>query len=106
MQSHLSGDVRQNPMLVRQFYPKHRIWQQLYDRAFYLNWLFFSHVKISASPSVTSTVCSKCALGAPSAVTTVQPSLNICTALPPALIIGSIAMVMPGFNFAPSPGRP
>src|SRR5262249_33396268 len=98
--------MRQDPMLVRQFYPKHRIWQQLYDRAFDLYGFFFGHVKISASSSVTSTVCSKCALGWPSALTTVQPSLSICTSLTPALIIGSIANVIPGFNFGPSPAFP
>jgi hypothetical protein len=51
-------------------------------------------------------VCSKCALGAPSADTTVQPSLNITTSLVPALIIGSMAKVIPDFNFGPSPDRP
>src|SRR5271169_2992396 len=103
MQSHLTRNMRQNPMLIRQFHPKHRVRQQLNYRAFDSYGLFFSHVKISASPSVTKTVCSKCALGAPSAETTVQPSLNITTSLAPALIIGSIANVIPGFNFGSGP---
>src|SRR5664280_1404471 len=92
MQPHLARNMRQNPVLVRQLDTKHRVRQQFDYRAFDSYWLFFSHVKISASPSVTSTVCSKCALGAPSADTTVQPSLNITTSLAPALIIGSMAV--------------
>jgi hypothetical protein len=106
MKPHLTRYVRQNPMFIWQLYPKHRVRQQFDYRAFDSYWLFFSHVKISASPSVTNTVCSKCALGAPSAETTVQPSLNITTSLVPPLIIGSIANVIPGFNFGPSPDRP
>src|SRR5882724_10062413 len=103
MQSHLTRNMRQDSMLIRQLHPKHRVWQQFNYRAFDSYGLFLSHVKISASPSVTSTVCSKCALGAPSADTTVHPSLNITTSLAPALIIGSMANVMPGFSFGPSP---
>src|SRR5664280_354721 len=106
MQPHLARNVCQNRVLVRQLDTKHRVRQQFHYRTFDSYGLFLSHVKISASPSVTSTVCSKCALGAPSADTTVQPSLNITTSLAPALIMGSIANVIPGFNFGPSPARP
>src|SRR5271170_5555963 len=106
MQPHLTRNMCQNPMFIRQLHPKHRIRQQFDYRAFDSYGLFLSHVKISASASVTSTVCSKCALGALSAETTVHPSPNITTSLVPALIIGSIASVIPGFNFGPSPARP
>ena len=63
MQSHFSGNMRQNPMSIGQFYPKHRIWQQLNYPAFNFDDVFSRHVKISGSPLVTRTVCSKCADG-------------------------------------------
>jgi hypothetical protein len=63
MQSHFSGNMRQNPMSIGQFYPKHRIWQQLNYPAFNFDDVFSRHVKISGSPLVTRTVCSKCAEG-------------------------------------------
>src|ERR1700753_3963333 len=104
MQSHFSGDMRQNSMSVGQFYPKHRIWQQLNYPALNFDDVFSRHVKISGSALVTRTVCSKCAEGKWSAVTTVQSSSSPFTAARPILTIGSIAKVMPAFNLAVAPG--
>ncbi len=58
------------------------------------------HVRISGSPSVMRTVCSKWAEGLPSAVTTVQPSASWRTCARPRLTMGSMAMVMPGLSLA------
>src|SRR5437016_11886022 len=91
---------------VRQRDAKHGVGQQLDDRALYFNCVFACHVKISGSPLVMRTVCSKCAEGMPSAVQAVQPLSSRMTASVPELIIGSIANVMPGFNFGPVPRRP
>src|SRR6476660_4584385 len=96
----------QDPMFIWQFDPKHGVWQQLDDGAFYFNCVFARHVRISGSFLVISTVCSKCAEGMPSAVRTVQPSSSNLTAAVPILIIGSIASVMPAFNFGPLPRLP
>jgi len=60
---------------------------------------FAGHVKISGSPPVTKTVCSKWADSEPSCVTAVQPSFNIFTPAWPAFTIGSIANVIPLRNF-------
>src|ERR1700741_908989 len=90
MQSHFSGDVGQNPMSIGQFPPKHRIRQQLDYPAFNFDDVFSRHVKISGSPLVTRTVCSKCADGEWSSVTTVQSSCKTFTAARPMLTIGSI----------------
>ena len=46
-------------------------------------------------------MCSKCALGAPSPVRTVQPSWSIVTSPVPPLIIGSMQIVMPASSFLP-----
>ena len=62
----------------------------------------FAHVKISGSPSVIRTECSKWADSEPSCVTTVQPSFKIFILARPALTIGSMAIVMPGFNLGES----
>ena len=50
-------------------------------------------VRISQPLSVTTTVCSNCALLLPSAVTEVQPSGHITSRKLPALIMGSIVKV-------------
>ncbi len=53
--------------------------QEFDDFSFYLDNVFSRHVRISGSPLVIKTECSKCADGLPSAVTTVQPSDKIFT---------------------------
>jgi hypothetical protein len=63
MQSHFSGDMRQNAMSIGQLNPKHRIWKQFNYPAFNFDDVFSRHVKISGSPLVTRTVCSKWADG-------------------------------------------
>jgi len=98
--------MRQNTMAVGKLNPKHGIGQQLNDRALYFNCVFARHVKISGSSFVIRTVCSKCADGIPSAVRTVHPSSSNLTSDMPILIIGSIARVMPAFNFGPLPRLP
>src|SRR4030095_15187420 len=98
--------MRQNTMTIGQFDPKHGVGQQLDDSAFYLNCVFARHVRISGSAFVIRTVCSKCAEGIPSAVRTVHPSSSNLTSEVPMLIIGSIARVMPAFNFGPLPRLP
>src|SRR5947199_10336245 len=98
--------MRQNTMTIAQCDLKHGIGQQLDDRAFYFNCVFARHVRISGSSLVIKTVCSKCAEGIPSAVRTVQPSSSNRTAAAPKLIIGSIASVIPAFNFGPLPRLP
>src|ERR1700675_954923 len=103
MQPHFSGDMRQDAMSVGQLHPKHRIGQQFNYPALNFDDVFSRHVKISGSPFVTKTVCSKCAEGEWSAVTTVQSSSRTFTAARPILTIGSIAKVIPAFNFAVEP---
>src|SRR5256885_10939718 len=98
--------MRQNSMSIGQCHPKHGIGQHLNYFAFYFNCVFARHVRISGSSFVTRTVCSKCAEGIPSAVRTVQPSSSNLTSEVPMLIIGSIASVMPAFNFGPLPRLP
>src|SRR5271154_267200 len=92
-----SGDERRQPVAVFQFRAPGAVRQTLDYATFNLEGV--SHVKISGSFSVTKTVCSKWADIEPSRVTTVQPSFKIFTSAEPALTIGSIAMVMPGFSF-------
>src|SRR6267154_3649683 len=96
----------QDTVAIGQFHPKHGIGQQLNDFSFFFNCVFARHVRISGSSFVTRTVCSKCAEGIPSAVRTVQPSSSNLTSEVPMLIIGSIASVMPAFNFGPLPRLP
>src|SRR5207302_2469347 len=96
----------EHAMTIGQLNSKHRIGQQLDDLAFYFNCVFARHVRISGSSLVIKTVCSKCAEGIPSAVRTVQPSSSNRTAAVPKLIIGSIASVIPAFNFGPLPRVP
>src|SRR5438552_1384371 len=90
--------MRQDPMPVRQFHPEQVVFQNFHYRTFNFDGIFSRHVKISGSDSVTNTVCSKWADSEPSCVTAVQPSFKIFTACPPALTIGSMAMVIPGCN--------
>src|SRR5947209_14817589 len=106
MQAHFSRNVREDTVSVWQLNPKHRVWQEFDDRAFYLNCVFARHVRISGSSLVIKTVCSKWADGRPSAVHTVQPSSSNRTSEVPMLIIGSMASVMPAFNFGPLPCLP
>src|SRR6266699_7244333 len=98
--------MREHAMAIGQLNPKHSIGQQFDDRAFYFNCVFARHVRISGSSFVIRTVCSKWAEGIPSAVRTVQPSSSNRTAALPKLIIGSIASVIPAFNFGPLPRLP
>ncbi len=53
-------------------------------------------VRTSTPESVTSTVCSNCAVRDPSAVTAVQPSSQISGSMLPIVIIGSMVNVIPG----------
>ncbi len=53
-------------------------------------------VRISAPSSVTSRVCSNCALRRLSLVTTVQPSSHMSHSCVPRQSIGSMVNVMPG----------
>src|SRR4029077_20959982 len=101
MQTHFAGDMCQHATATRNVDPKHGVRQQLDDSALYLNCVFARHVRISGSAFVIRTVCSKCAEGRPSAVHTVQPSSSNRTSDVPMLIIGSIASVIPAFNFGP-----
>src|SRR5262245_40393104 len=55
-----------------------------------------TRVSTSGSPSVTSTVCSKCAEGAPSTVTAVHSSSRMRTPGAPRFTIGSSAKTIPG----------
>src|SRR2546428_1750401 len=96
----------EDAMPVGQLDPKHRVRQQLDDRALYFNCVFARHVKISGSSFVINTVCSKCAEGIPSAAPAVQPLSSRMTDSVPALIIGSIAHVIPGLRFCPLPRPP
>ena len=52
-------------------------------------------VRISAPLSVTSTVCSNCAVRRRSVVTAVQPSCQISKSMLPRVSMGSIVKVMP-----------
>ena len=63
-------------------------------------------VRTSGPLSVTATVCSKCADSEPSFVEIDQRSSAIQTSGPPALIIGSIASVIPSESSGPRPGWP
>ena len=56
--------------------------RQRFDHASFDAEGIFAHVKISGSPSVIRTVCSKWADSEPSCVTTVQPSFRIFTSGP------------------------
>src|SRR5712691_614965 len=85
---------------------KHGIGQQLDDGALYFNCVFACHVRISGSSSVIRTVCSKCAEGMPWAVQEVEPLSSRMTDCVQELIIGSIAKVIPAFNFGPVPRLP
>src|SRR6266576_4862413 len=96
----------QDTMAIGQLNAKHRVGKQLDDSAFYRNCVFARHVRISGSSRVIRTVCSKWAEGIPSAVRTVQPSSSNFTSDVPMLIIGSMASVIPGFNFGPLPRLP
>src|SRR5260370_25876977 len=96
----------QDAVAIGEFDAKHGIGKQLDDLAFYFNCVFARHVRISGSSLVIRTVCSKCAEGIPSAVRTVQPSSSNRTAAVPKLIIGSMARVIPAFNFCPLPRLP
>src|SRR5215469_18465875 len=106
MKTHFAGDMCQDATATRNLDPEHGIRQQLDDRALYLNCVFARHVRISGSAFVIKTVCSKCADARPSAVHTVQPSSSNRTSDVPMLIIGSMASVIPAFNFAPLPRLP
>src|SRR5262249_1419909 len=88
---------RRETVAIRQFGDKRAIWQRFHYAGFDAEGIF-THVKISGSPLVIRTVCSKWADSEPSIVTTVQPSFNIFISGQPAFTIGSMAIVMPGFS--------
>src|SRR6266511_5453417 len=94
----LFAEMRQQPMSIRQFHSEQNVFKDLDHGSFNFKGIFSWHVKISGSESVIKTVCSKWADSEPSLVTTVQPSFRIFTADPPALTMGSIAMVIPGLS--------
>src|SRR5947199_5710555 len=98
--------MSQDAVAVGQLYPEHRVRQELHHLPSYFNCVFARHVRISGSSFVIRTVCSKCADGRPCAVHTVQPSSSNRTSDVPMLIIGSIASVIPAFNFGPLPRLP
>src|SRR6476646_10874143 len=106
MQPHFAGDMCQHATATWNVDPEHGVRQQLDDGALYLNCVFARHVRISGSSFVIRTVCSKCADGWLSAVHTVQQSSSNRTSDVPLLIIGSIASVIPAFNFGTLPGLP
>ena len=91
---------------LRQFDPEHRIGQQFDNFALYFNSVFSRHVRISGSPLVIRTVCSKCAdrLSVHGHDGPVIPQ-DAHRAVP-MLTIGSMARVMPGFSFGPRARTP
>lgn len=117
MHAHFPGNVRQNPVPIVQLDPKHGVGERLRDRPLNFDDVFLRHLELlcsslektrpSASPCYNAdrilggplgwiaTVCSKWAEKLPSFVTAVHRSSRMRTALPPILIIGSIASTMP-----------
>src|SRR5437763_10482562 len=98
--------MSQDLVAVGQFYPEHRVRQELHHLAFYFNCVFPRHVRISGSSFVIKTVCSKWADGIPSAVQAAQPSSSNRNAPAPKLIIGSMASVIPALSRGPLPRFP
>src|SRR5205809_8031623 len=98
--------MRQDAMTVRQFDPKHRVWQQFDNLALYFNCVFARHVRISGLFLVIKTVCLNCAEVFSSAVRTVQPSSINRTSSVPNLIFGSIVTVISAFSSGPLPLLP
>src|ERR1051326_5898366 len=84
---------------VGQFNPEECLFQDFHYSTFNFDGIPSRHVSISGSDSVISTVCSKWADSEPSRVTAVQPSFKIFTPGPPALTMGSMARVMPGWRW-------
>src|SRR5712692_2394615 len=105
---HLAAHVREHFVAVLQLHPEHRVRQRLHHSPLDLDRIFFGHFRVSTSgsPSVTATVCSKCAARLPSLVTAVQPSSRIRTSQLPIVTIGSIASTIPGPSCGPRPGSP
>src|SRR5215212_4557962 len=66
----------------------------------------FARVRITGAPSCTATVCSKCAAMEPSIVEIDHSSSWRYTSAPPAVIIGSIAIVIPVWSSGPRPRSP
>src|SRR5947199_9639678 len=95
--------MSQDLVAVGQFYPEHRVRQELHYLAFYFNCVFPRHVRISGSSFVIKTVCSKWADGIPSAVQAVQPSSSDLTAPVPQLFIGYMVSVNPALGASPTP---
>src|SRR5213593_1727497 len=88
--------VTQHAVAVGQLHLEQAVGQHLNYCAVEADGIGARHVRISGSPSVTRTVCSKWADSEPSLETTVQRSFKILTSGRPALTIGSMASVMPG----------
>ena len=63
-------------------------------------------MRIRGPSAVIATVCSKCADIEPSCVRIVQPSSITNTSDEPAVIMGSIAIVMPSESRGPRPASP
>lgn len=59
MKPHFAGNMSEDAMAIRQLHAEHRIGQKLDNLAFYFNWVFPRHVRISGSSFVIKTVCSK-----------------------------------------------
>src|SRR5689334_342445 len=66
----------------------------------------YARVRTRGPSAVIATVCSKCAAKLPSAVTTVHLSGSVFVAGSPAVIIGSIASVIPSRSRGPRFGEP
>src|SRR5204863_9987125 len=114
-----------------ELHPEHRARERLDDLAFDLDFFFLDRhnplvdartakpraaayrskgapaaVRIRGAPSVIATVCSKWAASDRSSVEIDHSSLCSTMSGPPAVIIGSIASVMPSVSLGPRPGAP
>src|SRR5262249_39999742 len=106
MKAHFPTDMGKDFVTALQLDPEHRVRQEFGHFALNFDRVFSRHVRISGSPLVTRTVCSKWAEGKRSTVTAVQPSASTWTPGLPILTMGSMARVMPAFNLGPLPRRP
>src|SRR5260221_10001242 len=101
------------------FYSKHCIRQSFFHNSIdSYNFFFLLHeilallccstflVRTTGPVLVITMVSSTCAAKLRSTVLTVQPSLATYTSYLPAVIIGSIAKVMPSRKMGPLPGLP
>lgn len=113
MHAHFARNVTENFVPVFQYHTECSVGQAFLNHTVNLNGLFFRNAKpliyktvnTSAAPSVTTSVCSKCAAGLRSRVSTSQSPI-ISTSGPPIAIIGSIANTMFFLSTGPRPGVP